>query len=120
MSLTELAEQLRGALGIIQKQDIQIASSHIILVEATSNILLGDECAAIPDQDSYLLLAAEGMWPLLVETEPWFAGWCSVMVNISDIYAMGGRPIAVVDALWGTSTVATEPLWAGVVAASKA
>lgn len=121
MSLIELAEELRGSLGIIQKQDIQIASSlsHLTL-DANSSILLGDDCAAIPDQYGYLLLAVEGMWPLLVETEPWFAGWCSVMVNISDIYAMGGRPIAVVDALWGTSTVATEPLWAGVVAASKA
>ena len=31
---------------------------------------------------------------------PWFAGYSSVMVNVSDIYAMGGRPLAVVDALW--------------------
>lgn len=31
---------------------------------------------------------------------PWFAGYCGVMVNVDDIYAMGGRPTAVVDALW--------------------
>ncbi len=115
MKLTELAEQLRQSVGVSQKQDIQVVASSL----GNSKILLGDDCAAIPDQDGYLLLATEGMWPLLVETEPWFAGWCSVLVNISDIYAMGGRPIAVVDALWGTSTTATEPLWAGIVAASK-
>ena len=27
-----------------------------------------------------------------VAGDPWFAGWCGAMVNISDIAAMGGRP----------------------------
>ncbi|MBV8885589.1 MAG: sll0787 family AIR synthase-like protein [Chroococcidiopsidaceae cyanobacterium CP_BM_RX_35] len=115
MRLIELAERLRQSIGVIQKQDIQAVAPDL----GNVNVLLGDDCAAILDGDGYLLLAAEGMWPLLVETEPWFAGWCSVLVNVSDIYAMGGRPIAVVDALWGTSTTATQPLWAGIVAASK-
>lgn len=122
MKLIELAEQLRQSLGVLQKQDIQRIAQSLSHPTPLANpsILLGDDCAAIPDQDGYLLLAAEGMWPLLVETEPWFAGWCSVLTNISDIYAMGGRPIAVVDALWGTSTVVAEPLIAGMVAASRA
>lgn len=83
-------------------------------------LLLGDDCAAIPDRDGYLLLAAEGMMPFLVESEPWFAGWCAVMVNISDIYAMGGRPIAVVDTLWSQSATLSEPLLAGMQAAAQA
>ncbi len=115
MNLIELAHQLRQSVGVSQKQDIQTVAPSL----SNSQILLGDDCAAIPDREGYLLLAAEGMWPLLVETEPWFAGWCSVLVNISDIYAMGGRPIAIVDALWGTSATAAEPLWAGIVAAAK-
>ncbi len=117
--LVELVEQLRQSLGVLQKQDIQGVARSASPQAAGHNILLGDDCAAIPDQDSHLLLAAEGMWPLLVETEPWFAGWCSVMVNVSDIYAMGGRPIAVVDTVWGASPEAAEPVWAGMVAASK-
>jgi len=40
---------------------------------------------------------------------PWFAGYCGVMVNVSDIYAMGGRPTAVVDALWSTGMSAARP-----------
>lgn len=67
----------------------------------------------------YLLLAAEGMWPLLVETEPWFAGWCAVLTNVSDIYAMGGRPIAVVDTLWSQSVSATQSLCDGMKAAAQ-
>ncbi len=82
--------------------------------------LLGDDCAAIPDGSGYLLLAAEGMLPLLVDTEPWFAGWCAVMVNVSDIYAMGGRPIAVVDTIWSQTTALSEPLLDGMRAAAAA
>jgi AIR synthase-related protein len=42
------------------------------------------------------------------------------MVNVSDIHAMGGRPIAVVDVVWGTSQAALEPVWEGMLAASRA
>src|SRR5580692_4385124 len=63
-------------------------------------VALGDDCAAIADGDGYLLFAIEGMVSDFVSAMPWFAGYSSVMVNISDIYAMGGRPLAVVDALW--------------------
>ena len=65
-------------------------------------------------------MAAEGMLPSLVETEPWFAGWCAVMVNVSDIYAMGGTPIAVVDTIWSQSTAMSEPLLDGMKAAATA
>ena len=61
---------------------------------------VGDDCAAIPDGDGYLLFAIEGFMNEFVAGDPWFAGWCGVMVNISDVAAMGGRPIAVVDAIW--------------------
>lgn len=126
--LKQLVTELRNALGILHKQDIQVAAQALgqqvsvgqSLSQPNSLIRLGDDCAAIPDGDGFLLLAAEGMWPLLVETEPWFAGWCSVLVNVSDIYAMGGRPIAVVDALWAKSPEQSKPLWDGMIAASKA
>lgn len=121
--LTELATTLRAALGIHHKRDIQTAAAHLqpylAQQSAESAILLGDDCAAIPQGDAYLLLAAEGMWPTLVETEPWFAGWCAILVNVSDIYAMGGQPIAVVDTLWTVSEPQAEPLWQGMMAAAK-
>ena len=64
------------------------------------SVPVGDDCAAIPDGDGHLLFAIEGFVDDFVEPMPWFAGYCGVMVNVSDIYAMGGRPLAVVDALW--------------------
>lgn len=96
------------------------ADAHGSLFPIPHSPLLGDDCAAIADGSGYLLLAAEGMLPLLVEMEPWFAGWCAVMVNVSDIYAMGGRPIAVVDTIWSQSTAISEPLLDGMSAAAAA
>lgn len=117
--LTELCRTLRESLGILHKQDIQLISQRCHRLSNTDPILLGDDCAAIPDGEGYLLLAAEGILPHLVETEPWFAGWCAVMVNVSDIYAMGGRPIAVVDTLWSDSPEISQELIAGMQAAAQ-
>jgi AIR synthase-related protein len=114
--LSSLADQLRQTLSILQKQDIQTAAHAL----GNSKIPLGDDCAAIPDGDGYLLLAAEGILPQLIETDPWFAGWSAIMVNVSDIYAMGGRPIAVVDTIWSQSTSHTTPIWEGMKAAAQA
>jgi AIR synthase-related protein len=117
----------------LHKQDIQVVSRFYegqkwypqqaaakAGLNRSSILPPGDDCAAIPDGDGYLLLAAEGMLPLLVETEPWFAGWSAVMVNVSDIYAMGGRPIAIVDTLWSQTAEASTPLWQGMQAAAEA
>ncbi|VEP12309.1 conserved hypothetical protein [Hyella patelloides LEGE 07179] len=118
-TLEKLATNLKKSLGINQKQDIQIAS-QILGLQKDCQIPVGDDCAAIPDGDGYLLLAAEGMWHVLLETDPWFAGWCAVMVNVSDIAAMGGNAIAVVDTIWTKKTAQATPLLEGMKAASQA
>ena len=122
MELTELITTLQSSLSILNKRDIQTAASTLgQYVQGTDeSIRLGDDCAAIADGNGYLLLAAEGIWPQLVEQDPWFAGWCAVMVNVSDVAAMGGEPVAVVDALWSLSIAESEPLWAGMKAAAQA
>lgn len=120
--LSDLVAALQPALGILHKRDIQTAAANLgpyVTDRGTGEpIFLGDDCAAIPDGDGYLLLAAEGLWPPLVAADPWFAGWCAVLVNVSDIYAMGGTPIAVVDALWSPSEEQAGSLWRGMVAAA--
>ncbi len=122
--LAQIVAELQQAVSLKHKQDIQVAARQlgqwVPHPQTQAPIALGDDCAAIPQGNGYLLLAAEGLWPQLVQSEPWFAGWCAVMVNVSDIYAMGGRPLAVVDALWSQDAQGAAPLWEGMMAASHA
>ncbi len=79
---------------------------------------MGDDCAALADGDGFLLLAIEGLLDEFVSAEPWFAGYCAVMVNVSDVYAMGGRPLALVDAIWSAGADRAGPIWDGMRAAA--
>jgi uncharacterized protein len=119
LDLVDLTARLQATLGILHKQDIQTAARLLPAGQVSAPILLGDDCAAIPDGDGYLLLAAEGLLPTFVTADPWFAGWCAVLVNVSDVYAMGGRPIAVVDTIWSPSASAAQPLLVGMQAAAQ-
>src|ERR1700688_1228351 len=84
-------------------------------------IPIGDDCAAIPDgHGGYLLFAAEGMISSFAEASPWFAGYSAVMVNISDVCAMGGLPLAVTDVIWIKDDSQGQEIWAGMQAASVA
>jgi uncharacterized protein len=116
-ALQALAATLRASRSFAAKQDIGLATARLGL--SGSSVPVGDDCAAIPNGDGWLLLAIEGFMNEFVAGDPWFAGWCGVMVNISDIAAMGGRPIAVVDALWADSGEAAAPVLAGMQAASE-
>ena len=57
----------------------------------------GEDAAVIEHHGEAMLLAADGIWSRLMEADPYWAGYCSVLVNIHDIAAMGGRPLAMVD-----------------------
>jgi uncharacterized protein len=120
-SLRELAGLVRAARGIAHKRDIVdvMAALGTHGMAGTAAIPVGDDCAAIPDGDGYLLFAIEGFINEFVERQPWFAGYCGVMVNVSDIYAMGGRPLAVVDALWSRDGAAALPVLDGLAAAAR-
>jgi AIR synthase-related protein len=117
-ALETLAATLRASSGLAAKADIAGVVERLGL-EGGSEIAVGDDCAAIPDSDGFLLFAIEGFINAFVAADPWFAGWCGVMVNISDIAAMGGRPIAVVDALWAAGADAASPILQGMREASQ-
>lgn len=117
--LTELLNQLRESSGLLQKKDVQLIQRN--LAEASPpSYPNGDDAAVIANDNGFDLLASEGFMDQFVAADPWFAGWCGVMVNVSDIAAMGGAPVAVVNALWGGADERTEQLLQGMSAASRA
>ena len=123
--LAALTQELRARVELGFKRDIALAArafgreSRSAWFPSPTPILNGDDAAALPDGEGYLLFAAEGMRSEFVAADPWFAGFCSVMVNLSDIAAMGGRPWAITDVLFlgeGENARVLE----GMVAASEA
>lgn len=131
MPSAQLASTLRASRGFTHKRDISAVGAMLAralpgglqdtTLAAQAGILLGDDCAAIPDGDGgYLLFAIEGLVEDFVARMPWFAGYSAVMVNLSDIAAMGGRPIAVTDAIWADGPGQAAPILQGMAAASSA
>ena len=117
IELQALSEQLRSLPGLLSKRDIQEPASvfeHHPFPELGDASRLGDDTALIPSQSGSLLLACEGMQPELVMEDPWFAGWSAVLVNLNDIAAMGGRPLALVNSVWGQGHVAAQQLLEGM------
>jgi uncharacterized protein len=126
MSLQAITAALRDSRGFAHKRDIGdvIGALGMSLPggvgDMSQAVAVGDDCAAISDGDGYLLFAIEGMTEDFIAKMPWFAGYSGVMVNISDIAAMGGRPIAVVDALWSAGMHPADEVLKGMAAASAA
>jgi AIR synthase-related protein len=118
-ALADLAGKLRSSRALAGKRGIAAVAARLGLSSACA-VPVGDDCAAIPDGDGFLLLAIEGFMNEFVAGDPWFAGWCGIMVNISDVAAMGGRAIAVVDAVWAAGDEGAAPVLTGMHAAAEA
>jgi len=59
----------------------------------------GEDAAIIRSGDRTLAFAADGIIDELVDIDPRWAGYCSVLVNVNDILAMNGRPLAAVNVI---------------------
>lgn len=119
--LGALVAALRASRGFAHKRDIGQVLGRLGLQTAGTTVPNGDDCAVLPSPggEGHLLLAIEGLVADFVQGQPWFAGYSGVMVNLSDVAAMGGRPLAVVDALWsGDDAVAAEVI-GGMQAAAE-
>lgn len=120
MDLTALVGELRQYGGITRKRDVSEVAGKL-LCEPGGNILAsyGEDAAAIEYDHRVLLLAADGIMESLVKANPYWAGYCSILVNVNDIAAMGGMPLAVVDVLSCGPGEVRESLVSGLAAASE-
>jgi selenophosphate synthetase-related protein len=90
-SLEQLAAALRASPALAAKRDLA-------LVRRLGPID-GDDAAAIPHGDEYVIVCGEAIEPSFVSAAPHAAGAAAVVTNASDVRAMGGRPIGLVDML---------------------
>jgi AIR synthase-related protein len=122
LQLQALVVALRASRGFKHKGDIGAVLHRLDESASGAHTAVpnGDDCAVLPDgAGGYQLLAIEGLMQDFVQALPWFAGYSAVMVNLSDVAAMGGRPVAVVDALWSADEVLAAELLAGMRAACE-
>lgn len=109
-----LATLIRESRGVAHKCDIAPVIAQLG-IGAGDAVPVGDDTAVIPHPNGgNLLFAIEGFVADFVAADPWFAGYCGVMVNLSDVAAMGGRAIAVVDALWSAGEEQAAEILAGM------
>ena len=100
MELAELVDRVRSYRGVSRKAPIEeVARSLIPRGRGDIIAAAGEDAAAVRRGREVLLLAADGIIQDLVDRDPEWAGYCSVLVNANDIAAMGGLPLAAVDVL---------------------
>jgi putative methanogenesis marker protein 2 len=124
MNLGSIAESIRSFVGVTRKMPIveitkrmhEIAGS---IITPGVNVIgsFGEDCAVIDigSKERYLLFKTEEMWHKLVEADPKFAGYCSVLVNVNDVTVKGGKPIAIVDTLATVSRDIRDKIVDGIV-----
>ncbi len=118
MDLQKIARDIREFEGVTRKKSIAdlINIFETVRKEYSSSVVdFGDDAAVIDiGGDDYLLFAADGIWGRLVDASPWWAGYTSVLVNVNDIAAMGGRPVAMVNVLSSSNKNACKELLRGI------
>lgn len=100
MDLKEIVAEIRIYPGVTRKRTIGGVIKFFEDIKSDEVIASFGEDAAVIDQGEYaLLLAADGIMEDLMEKNPYWAGYCSVLVNINDIAAMGGKCLGMVNVL---------------------
>ena len=98
--LQKLVDTIRSFPGITRKNAIHkvvdmvptAGFKHVIAAE-------GEDAAVLENGNMCVLFAADGIMESLMNADPYLAGYYSVLVNVNDIAAMGGRPLGMVDVI---------------------
>jgi uncharacterized protein len=103
----QLAANLRDSPALHAKRDLAILRR----LGAPPD---GDDGAAIAHGDEYLIVCGEAIHPAFVRSDPHAAGAAAVVTNVSDVRAMGGRPLGLVDMLVSPDRAHAEAVLDGI------
>ena len=101
MDLESIVKSIQEFEGVSRKSSID---NVISLLKESYNVSgdvvidIGDDASAIDiGNNQVVLIAADGIWGQIMNVNPYWAGYCAVLVNVNDIAAMGGKPLAMVN-----------------------
>ena len=111
-ALEQLAASIRSFPTLQAKRDLA-------LLRRLGTRLDGDDAAAIAHGDEYLIVCGEAIQPAFVRRAPHAAGAAAVVTNVSDVRAMGGRPLGLVDMLVSPDRAHAETVLDGIAWAAE-
>jgi hypothetical protein len=87
-----IAAAIRDSPALHAKRDLR-------LVRRLGPVGEGDDGALVAHGAEWIVLCGEAILPAFVAADPHAAGAAAVVTNVSDVRAMGGRPLAILDML---------------------
>ena len=118
MDFENLVKSIQEFKGVSRKSSID---NVISLLNEAYNVSgdvvidIGDDASAIDiGNNQVMLIAADGIWGDIMNVNPYWAGYCSVLVNVNDIAAMGGKPLAMVNIMSISNDEIYEDLLNGI------
>ena len=120
MTLDAIIEAIRTFPGVTRKKAIHdvvecFPTASFPFVAASE----GEDAAAIEHGNDYVLFATDGIMESLVDSDPFYAGYFAVLVNVNDIAAMGGKATAMVDVISVSRSKVCNLMLKGMAAAVK-
>jgi selenophosphate synthetase-related protein len=106
-ALEQLAARIRASPALHAKRELALLSR----LQAS---LDGDDGAVLRHGDGYLVICGEAIQPAFVRRDPHAAGAAAVVTNVSDVRAMGGRPLGLVDMLISPDRAHAEAVLDGI------
>jgi len=106
-SLEQLAATIRDSPALAAKRDLALLTRLGAPID-------GDDGAAIAHGGEYLIVCGEAIHPEFVRSNPHAAGAAAVITNVSDVRAMGGRPVALLDMLVSPDRAHAEVVLDGI------
>jgi selenophosphate synthetase-related protein len=107
-----LAAAVRELPALHAKRDLR-------LVRRLGPVGDGDDGALVAHGDEWIVLCGEAILPSFVAAQPRAAGASAVVTNVSDVRAMGGRPLAILDMLVSPDEAHAELVLEGLAWAAE-